>query len=231
VVATLEILTHPVPVTVDEGRKYFIEKMTVLVMHAFSAVNYRMQSFQPSVLPGFGLRLRQIRLALGQKQSALSDALDINQSTLSRWETGLQIPGRQMQQKVFELLAPRQIDDHALRRLVETSSSSIHLIEETTHRCLAFSKKRATDWGNGDHESLIGTSLWRFATTEIQSAEKSLSDLGWWSARLPNPESFQTSAKTHDEIVISFGQVIWERMYLSDGTPVRLCTSIAKTGA
>lgn len=189
-----------------------------------------MQSFQPSVLPGFGLRLRQMRLALGQKQSALADVLEINQSTLSRWESGFQIPDREMQRRVFELLGSRQLDDQALRRLVETSSSSIHLIEETTHRCLAFSKKRATDWGNGDHDALIGTSLWRFATTEIQSAEKSLSDRDWWSSRVPHPVSFQTSAKVHEEIVISVGQITWERMYLSDGTPVRLCTSIDKAG-
>ncbi len=178
----------------------------------------------PPGLPTFGLRLRQLRRAAGLKQSTLSQDLGVDQSTVSRWEAGYQSPGEHLQQKVFRLLTEGQADDFALRRLVETSTSSIHLIEDATHRCLAFSKRRAVEWRNAEH-SLIGISLWRFATEEIQTAERELEGGDWWSTQLPKPRCFRTSAKTHAELTINAGSILWERMYLSDGTPVRLCTS------
>lgn len=167
-----------------------------------------------------------MRRAAGVKQSALSNDLNIDQSTLSRWEAGIQSPEEHIQQKAFKLLASSQADDFALRRLVETSNSSLHLIEDTTHICLAFSNSRAKEWGDSDHDLLIGQSLWRFATEEIQVAEKNLASGDWWAARSPTPQIFSTSEIIHDELVINKGQIVWERMYLSDGTPVRLCSSL-----
>lgn len=177
-------------------------------------------------LPAFGQRLRQLRRAAGMKQSALSDLLNVAQSTVSRWEAGHQLPGEDLQQEVFRRLTEGQADDFALGRLVETSTSSIHLIEEATHKCLAFSRRRAIEWRNAQHQ-LIGISLWRFATEEIQEAERELENGDWWSVRLPKPRCFRTSAKTHSELTINAGNILWERMYLSDGTPVRLCTSFS----
>ena len=177
-------------------------------------------------LPAFGLRLRRQRRAAGIKQFALSDALKVDQSSVSRWEAGIQIPDIDMQARAFDLLIGAQRDDFALRRLIETSSSTIHLIEDATHKCLAFSKKRGLEWGNIDHSSLYQQSLWRFATREIQTAEENLAKSDWWSAQLPAPHSFFTSAKVYREIIIRPGQILWERMYLADGTPVRLCTNL-----
>lgn len=177
-------------------------------------------------LPSFGLRLRRLRRAAGVKQFALSDALAVDQSSVSRWEAGVQVPDLQMQTRAFDLLVGAQRDDFALRRLIETSSSTVHLIEDATHKCLAFSKKRGMEWGNIDHSSLYQKSLWRFATHEIQAAEANLAHSDWWSAQLPAPHSFITSAKTYREIIIRPGQILWERMYLADGTPVRLCTNL-----
>ncbi len=180
----------------------------------------------PLSLPAFGLRLRRQRRATGVKQFALSDALQVDQSSVSRWEAGVQVPDAQMQKRAFDLLVGEQRDDFALRRLVETSSSTIHLIEDATHKCLAFSKKRGMEWGNIDHSSLYQKSLWRFATKEIQAAEENLAHSDWWSAQHPAPHSFITSAKVYHEIIIRPGQILWERMYLADGTPVRLCTNL-----
>lgn len=185
-----------------------------------------MQTTSSPNLPAFGLRLRHMRRAAGVKQSALANDLNIDQSTLSRWEAGIQLPQMHIQQKTFDLLAINQPDDGALRRLVETSNSSLHLIEDATHKCLAFSNKRAKEWGDSDHDLLIGQSLWRFATEEIEAAEKNLASLDWWGKPLPVSQTFSTSKIVHDELIISKGQIIWERMYLSDGTPVRLCTSL-----
>jgi len=185
-----------------------------------------MQSSSSPSLPAFGPRLRQMRRAAGVKQSALSNELNINQSTLSRWEAGIQSPEEHIQQIAYSLLAGKKGNDFTLRRLVETSNSSLHLIEDATHICLAFSNRRAKEWGNQDSNLLIGKSLWRFATEEIQAAENDLTTGNWWSARSPAPQTFRTSKKIHNELIISEGRIVWERMYLSDGTPVRLCTSL-----
>lgn len=185
-----------------------------------------MQSSSSPSLPAFGPRLRQMRRAAGVKQSTLSNELNIDQSTLSRWEAGIQSPEEHIQQEAFSLLANDKPNDFALRRLVESSNSLLHLIEDTTHICLAFSNQRAKEWGNQDSNLLIGKSLWRFATHEIQTAEGSLATSDWWSTRSPPPQTFRTSKKIHNELVINEGQIVWERMYLSDGTPVRLCTSL-----
>lgn len=175
-------------------------------------------------LPAFGPRLRQMRRAAGVKQSALSFALGVDQSSVSRWEAGLQAPDEGVQQNAFELLTCHRTDDFALRRLIETSTSSLHLVEDATHKCLAYSSRRAVEWGI-EERALNGTHLWRFATEEIESAEHDLDRNGWWSSQSPEPRCFRTSARAHDELAVLEGFIRWERMYLNDGTPVRLCTS------
>jgi hypothetical protein len=42
---------------------------------------------------------------------------------------------------------------------------------------------------------------------------------------MPAPRIFQTSER-RDAIRISAGGIMWERLYLSDGTPVRLVTGV-----
>lgn len=197
-----------------------------LVKLSGHGVEFPMQSSSSPSLPAFGPRLRQMRRAAGVKQSTLSNELNIDQSTLSRWEAGIQSPEEHIQHQAFSLLASDKPNDFALRRLVESSNSLLHLIEDSTHVCLAFSNRRAVEWGNQDSNLLIGKPLWRFATEEIQAAESSLATDDWWSTRSPAPQTFRTSKKIHNELVINEGQIVWERMYLSDGTPVRLCTSL-----
>ncbi len=175
-------------------------------------------------LPAFGQRLRKMRRALGVKQSALSHALGVDQSSVSRWEAGDQFPDDRIQRRAFELLSDHRTEDFALRRLVEASTLSLHLVEDTTHECLAYSGRRAAEWGIGER-SLNGTHLWRFATEEIQSAEYELGQSDWWSSQLPEPRCFRTSERRYDELAVLAGYIRWERMYLNDGTPVRLCTS------
>lgn len=175
-------------------------------------------------LPAFGPRLRKMRRAAGVKQSALSHALGVDQSSVSRWEAGSQLPDDRLQRRAFELLSEHRTDDFALRRLVETSTLSLYLVEDATHECLAYSSRRAAEWEISER-SLNGTHLWRFATEEIQSAEATLEQSGWWSSRLPEPRCLRTSARRYDELTILAGYIRWERMYLNDGTPVRLCTS------
>lgn len=158
---------------------------------------------------------------MGVKQAALAEMMAVDQATVSRWENGAQLPGRPVQEAVLNTLGAQRTDDRALRRLVETSTDAVHLVEEASHICLAYSKNRAMEWKQWPG-SLIGTSLWRFATDEIRQAEYELTDEGWWDAHLPEPKRFRTSAAYHDEITIRAGAILWERLYLADGTPVRL---------
>lgn len=180
---------------------------------------------QLTSLPVFGARLKRVRTALRLKQSGLAELMDVDQTTVSRWESGVQSPDADIQARVFETLLPYRSDDSALRRLVETSAECIHLVDEATHVCLAYSPSRAKDWGVGQHD-MLGVSLWQFATEEIQQAEQELESSDWWASVSPQPKLFTTSQADEHDIRISKGQILWERVYLSDGTPARLVSGI-----
>lgn len=174
-------------------------------------------------LPVFGLRLRRLRRAKGVKQLALAQALGLDQATISRWESGHQRPAWEVQRQALAMLAIARTHDAALRRLVETSTACVHLVDEASHICLAYSRTRANDWRTSQLD-LRGVSLWQFATDEIRQAEAELADTDWWSSPTPAPKQFRTSEKVFDEITISAGGILWERVYLADGTPARLVT-------
>lgn len=162
---------------------------------------------------------------MGVKQLALAHTMGVDQASISRWEASHQTPSAETQQKALAALATSSTDDVALRRLVENSADCVHLVDEATHVCLAYSRRRAKDWRNSQR-ALLGVSLWQFATEEIQQAEAELVETDWWSSQSPTPKCFVTSEKVFDEIVISAGGILWERLYLSDGTPVRLVTGV-----
>ncbi|WP_171129777.1 MULTISPECIES: helix-turn-helix transcriptional regulator [unclassified Ruegeria] len=183
-------------------------------------MNLNRQSDLPGY-PGFGKRLKRVRRSIGLKQSALAQAMGVNQTTVSRWESGSLTPSAAAQRAVFRACGGTQMEDTALKRLVMHSSQCLHLVEETSHRCLAYSTGRARDWKTSQ-SALLGVPLWQFATEEIQKAEAELEEEGWWDLQMPKPKAFQTSEAVHDCIRISAGQILWERLYLSDGTPVRL---------
>ncbi|MEM8728298.1 MAG: helix-turn-helix transcriptional regulator [Pseudomonadota bacterium] len=175
----------------------------------------------PSPLPAFGRRLRQLRRARGIKQLALAQMAGVDQTTVSRWEAGKIRPGLQTQRTVIQALAAQRSEDRALKRLVEDARSSVHLVEEATHVCLAYSRKRAEGW-QVSPRAMLGISLWPFATDEIRAAEATLAETGWFDDYVPEPRHFLTSAGADGDIRIDAGQVTWERVYLSDGTPARL---------
>ena len=171
--------------------------------------------------PAFGRRLKRLRRATGMKQAALAHVMRVDQASVSRWENGVQTPSPEQQAAVFAALSDHRADDAALKRLVGSSHACLHLVDEASHVCLAYSPSRALDWSASQH-SLLGVSLWQFATDEIRQAEMELTDEGWWDLQVPNPKAFITSQAVHDQITISAGQIVWERLYLADGTPVRL---------
>jgi transcriptional regulator with XRE-family HTH domain len=172
--------------------------------------------------------LRRLRLLRGMKQSHLAELLSVTQTTVSRWERGLQQPSPDQEQAMLRLLMqplpPGQ--DAALRRLVESSSKPVHLICDLTHRLLAVSAPRAARWRVPASE-LQGHSLWRFATADIRAAEARLEALGWEGETAP-VVALNTAAAYEQIVPITPGWMLWERIRLEDGHEARLVTTPAE---
>ena len=175
-----------------------------------------------TALPAFHLRLRRLRRARGLKQAYVAALLGVDQSTVSRWESGALVPEPEVIERALCALSAAPSDDYALRRLVCASSEPCHLVTDTDHRLLAGSPPRERDWGRpaGD---LMGTSLWRFATPEIVAAEERLVELNWWDLAAPPPVVLRTSEGCTDGLHILAGDMVWERVWLANGEPARLC--------
>jgi len=173
----------------------------------------------------FGRALRRWRRLRGVKQGHAAELFGVTQATLSRWERGYhRLPDAAARRLTRLLAAPLDsAADAGLRRLVESSALPVHLICDLTHRLLAASPARITEW-SANAADLRGTSLWRFATDEIQCAESRLGDLGWYDEGTTELR-FWTGAN-HDPLVpIEPGILVWERLTLGDGTLARLVTS------
>ena len=180
-----------------------------------------------SPLPHFGPRLRRLRRLRGLKQGVLAEWAGVAQTTVSRWEAGELEPQPAVAEKLLVQLAASVNGraDAPLRRLVETSPLPVHLIADTDHRLLAASPLREREWGQAA-AGLVGCSLWCHATEGIQAAEAALHPLGWWQDPLPAPVELHTGSGDAG-LRIRAGLMVWERLYLGDGTPVRLCTTLA----
>ena len=175
----------------------------------------------------YGRALSRWRRLRGVKQSHAAELFGVTQATLSRWERGYhRLPDAAARKLTRLLAAPLDSSaDAGLRRLVESSALPVHLICDLTHRLLAASPQRFAEW-TADASDLRGTSLWRFATDEIQQAESRLGDLGWYDEGTTELR-FWTS-DNHDPMVrIVPGILVWERLTLSDGTLARLVTTVA----
>jgi len=178
-------------------------------------------------LLGFGARLRRLRRAHGIKQAYVAQLAGVDQATVSRWERGEIKPDYLHAQSVLRALSPNQSDDSTLRRLVESSSLTIHLIRDVDHTLLAASLSRIAEW-NRPVKTLIGKSVWEAASPAIYAAEASLEKLGWWE--YPQPAPVEVNLEPYDSgfLPIVPGKMLWERVWLSDGCPARLCTLLQR---
>jgi transcriptional regulator with XRE-family HTH domain len=176
----------------------------------------------------FSQRLRQWRRGTEIKQQRLADLLNVNQTTVSRWESGAMDPTPMQRSRLEELIAghrPGQLD-RVLRRLVETTSDPVHLICDRTHRLLAASPAREAHWSCPTSD-LTGTELFPFASPEIRRAERRLFETGWFEGG-SEALLFHTGPNNDARVHIHDSWVLWERLLLEDGTPVRLVTTAAQ---
>lgn len=195
-----------------------------LIMPACISNRDRVDTAGPAPLPSFGARLSRLRRVRGWKQAHIAELARVCQTTVSRWEAGTLTPHRELAVRLLEELVGRAPCDSALRRLVEGSRTSVHLITDADHRLLAASPAREAEW-QATSASWLGSSLWPCATEAIAAAEASLEASGWWEHAAPTPVTLETGPGCLGLRIVP-GVMIWERLWLSDGTPARLCTSL-----
>lgn len=174
-----------------------------------------------------GIALRRWRLLHRVKQAHAAQMFSVTQSTISRWESGVQAMDRAAHQQLERLLAARldSAADRVLARLVAESPRPVHLICDLTHRLLACSPSRAAEFASplGD---LLGQSLWRFATPEILSTEAALDESGWREALVPPALEFVTGSNDSALVPIRQSLCRWTRIPLSNGSAARLVETL-----
>jgi transcriptional regulator with XRE-family HTH domain len=161
------------------------------------------------------------------KQAHAAALFGVAQSTISRWESGLQDMEPAGRARAEQLLAARldTAADHALARLVRESPRAVHLVCDLTHRLLACSPARAAEFG-APLAALLGRSLWRYATPEIRDKEAALDALGWRDALAPPAFEFTTGVNGSAIVPIEASRCRWTRMTLADGTAARLVETL-----
>ncbi len=174
-----------------------------------------------------GIALRRWRLLHRVKQTHAAQMFGVTQSTISRWESGVQAMEPAAYKRLEQLLAARldTAADQALARLVNESPRPVHLVCDLTHRLLACSASRAAQFSNPLGE-LLGQSLWRFATPEILKLEAALDDMGWRETEAPSALEFSTGSNDSCVVPIHPSLCRWTRIPLSDGTAARLVETL-----
>jgi transcriptional regulator with XRE-family HTH domain len=160
------------------------------------------------------------------KQSHVADLLQCSQSTVSRWESGQQLPSRSEAAAIARLLAARlsSAGDRALGRLIRGSGAELHLVCDVSHRLLAASPARERRWRVSVSE-LTGAPMWRFASTEIKEAEERLGRSGWFADPYASVE-IETGPNGRRDVPILAGRLRWTRIRLSDGSFARLVETL-----
>jgi transcriptional regulator with XRE-family HTH domain len=174
-----------------------------------------------------GAALVSARLRRSMKQSHVAELLGVTQPTVSRIERGDLYPADALREEVMRFVAAR-LDvrrDAGLRRLVEMAAAPVHIICDLTHRLLAASPAREQEWERSAND-LKGVSLWPYASDVIREAEARLGQHGWGEPDGACAMEVTTNAHSSDALRILPGRMIWERMILSDGSPVRLVTNV-----
>jgi transcriptional regulator with XRE-family HTH domain len=170
--------------------------------------------------------LRRYRTVRGIKQAHLAQLVRVSQSTISKWESGAAVPSEDQRDQVMQLLAvqPSTVADTWLARLVETSRDRVHAICDLTHQLLVASPARYQEWCREPSE-MFHRPLLDDAPDDIIEAERRLIQR---EHRMPfdEPLLITTAGQAGGRYRVIPGQVLWERLQLTDGTWVRLVTSV-----
>ncbi|VVE66605.1 transcriptional regulator [Pandoraea captiosa] len=172
--------------------------------------------------------LRRWRALRRIKQSHAAELFGVSQSTVSRWEAGTLTIGAEDLARIEPWLVARLDSpaDGALARLVNFNALPVHLVCDLTHRLLACSPSRAAEFC-APVSTLMGKSLWPFATEAIQASEASLRSAGWGDRPAQSVE-FDTGCNASTLVPIRDSRCRWTRFTLSDGTVARLVETLER---
>ncbi|CAI3807228.1 hypothetical protein DBADOPDK_04438 [Pseudomonas sp. MM223] len=112
------------------------------------------------------------------------------------------------------------------RGLYRAGSQPVHLVCDLTHRLLACSAPRETEFHVPVSE-LLGVSLWPFATEEIATQEQRLADIGWRQNLTSPALEFATGENGSALVPIQHSLCRWTRLTLSDGSTARLVETLS----
>jgi transcriptional regulator with XRE-family HTH domain len=179
----------------------------------------------PATAEVFGQTFKRVRLLRGLKQSHTAELFQVTQTTVSRWERGELVPSPKRAGDILRRLraSAGPDPDGGLRRLVRNAHRPCHLICDSTHRFLAASLSRLSEWGRAESE-LIDVSLWDFATDEIRAAESRLQEIGWYDSISPAVLTY-TGEQCTRGLHFKAGFLLWEQIRLGDGSRARIVTS------
>ena len=166
--------------------------------------------------------LRTWRVLNRVKQAHAAELLSISQPTVSRIEKGLMLPSPTERAAIMELLAAQLTSaaDRELIHLVKTSTSPVHIVCDLTHRLIAASPSRIREFRVPESD-LLGRSLWKFATEELELLEDRLPELGWFDGTAPTIE-VRTRGREYNEVVVPGGAFKYVRFRLANGSHARL---------
>lgn len=189
----------------------------------------RADAIAPVTMPvhPLGFALRRWRVLNRVKQAHAAELIGVAQSTISRWESGVQEVDVAQRAQVEALVCARLTGaaDAALARLVREHSRGVHLICDASHRLLALSQGRRREFGC-DADQLIGTSLYPFITEDLARVEARLDEIGWFELASPPAIIAETGANGSALVPIRAGRCRLTRMVLSDGTAARLVETL-----
>ncbi|VVD66366.1 transcriptional regulator [Pandoraea capi] len=170
--------------------------------------------------------LRRWRTLRRIKQTHAAALFGVSQSTVSRWEAGTLAIGADELARIEPLLAASldSAADRALAPLVNFNALPVHLVCDLTHRLLACSPSRAMEF-SAPVATLMGKSLWPFATDAIRAREHSLRVAGWGEHPTQSVE-FDTGCNASTLVPIRDSRCRWTRFTLSDGTVARLVETL-----
>lgn len=160
------------------------------------------------------------------KQGHAAELLEVSQGTVSRWESGEVQPEPRHRERIATLIRANvgSDADAALKRLVASSCQPVHLVCDATHELLAASPARTASW-RVEASHYVGTSLWRFASEEIVTAEMGLDALGWFERPFQRFR-FRTGDNGSEELPVRPSLMQWETLPLADGRVGRLTTTL-----
>lgn len=177
----------------------------------------------------FGPMLKHWRLLNRVKQLHAAQMFGVCQSTISRWESGVQDAEPEQRARIEALLKARlsSAADHALARLVSGKLRSLCTWYATSPTACWPAPLPVKPNSTSQSASLLGVSLWPFATEEIATQEQRLADIGWRQNLTSPALEFATGENGSALVPIQHSLCRWTRLTLSDGSTARLVETLS----